>query len=231
MRTSRVLTLLALQVSTAVAGAAIAVTPSATASPAPTTGPKVTMTVTNVRPVARALKVPSARPVRKAAPVKAQPARRVPARPQVRSASASRPRPQVRPALTMQQRLAQAIARIPGYRTAAVAWQLQANDGHWGTADWYHNVIWISPRVPANRLYDVVIHEWSHVKSVQDYGGNVDVAVGEMNRYFGGSGLTGAERAADCMALVAGAHWTHYTPCDNKSWRAGASRLLAGGKL
>jgi hypothetical protein len=231
MRTTRVLTLLAVQVSTAVAGAAIAATAPATASAAPAARPKVTMTVTNVRPVAQALKVPSAHPVRKAAPAKPHHTTRVPARPRVTSASASRPRPQVRPALTMQQRLAQAIARIPGYRTATVAWQLQANDGHWGTADWYHNVIWISPRVPANRLYDVVIHEWSHVKSVQDYGGNVDVAVGEMNRYFGGSGLTGAERAADCMARVAGAHWTHYTPCDNESWRAGASRLLAGGKL
>jgi hypothetical protein len=231
MRTSRLLTLLALQVGTAVAGAAITVTSPATAGPATSAAPHVTMTVTNVRPVARALKATQVTPVRRAAPVKAHRAPRVPARPRVQSASASRPRPQVRPALTMQQRLAQAIARIPGYRTAEVAWQLQANDGHWGTADWYHDVIWISPRVPANRLYDVVVHEWSHVKSVQDYGGNVDVAVGEMNRYFGGSGLTGAERAADCMARVAGAHWTHYTPCNNSSWRAGAARLLAGGKL
>jgi hypothetical protein len=132
---------------------------------------------------------------------------------------------------TPRQRLDAAVARIPGYRTAEVTWLLQANDGHWGTADWYRDVIWISPRVPSGRVYDVVVHEWSHIKSVRVYGGDVNLAVSEMNRYFGGSGLIGAERAADCMARLDGARWTHYTSCDDSRWRAGAAQLLAGRRL
>jgi hypothetical protein len=135
----------------------------------------------------------------------------------------------VRP--SFQQQLDSAIARIPGGSDPNTTWLLQANDGHWGTTDWYHNVIWISPSVPSNRVYDVVVHEWNHLKSVKDYGGNVDAALTAMNRFFGGSDLTGAERAADCMARLDGATWTHYTACDNSSWRAGAARLLRGQQL
>ena len=80
-------------------------------------------------------------------------------------------------------------------------------------------------------MYDVVIHEYSHLQSVVPYGGDVDVAMSAMNRYFGGSGLDGSERAADCMARLQGASWTHYTACDDAHWRDGARRLVQGQKL
>lgn len=134
------------------------------------------------------------------------------------------------PAETPRQRLDAAVARVPG-GGAGITWVLEANDGHWGTTDWYRDVIYVSPRVPADRLFDVVVHEWSHVASIRAYGGDVNLAVNEMDRYFAGGGLLGAERAADCMARLSGADWTHYTDCTNPSWRAGARRLLAGQRL
>jgi hypothetical protein len=52
-----------------------------------------------------------------------------------------------------------------------------------------------------------------------------------MNAWFGGSGLTGPERAADCMAILQGATWTHYTTCTNTHWQAGARLLVSGHRL
>jgi hypothetical protein len=66
---------------------------------------------------------------------------------------------------------------------------------------------------------------------VRPYANDVDAATASMNTYFGGSGLVGAERAADCMALLLGVTWTHYTTCSSSVWRAGAARLLKGEKL
>jgi len=40
-----------------------------------------------------------------------------------------------------------------------------------------------------------------------------------------------AERAADCMAKLQGASYTHYTPCLDHGWRRAAARLLAGQRL
>jgi len=59
----------------------------------------------------------------------------------------------------------------------------------------------------------------------------VPQATAAMNSYFGGSGLVGAERAADCMALRLGAAWTHYSSSDDAHWLAGADRLLQGQAL
>jgi hypothetical protein len=124
-----------------------------------------------------------------------------------------------------------AIARIPTYRPGAAIWLVSNRYGHWGTADWYHATLYIAPGVPTSRLYDVGVHEWSHELSVLDYAGDVAAAVSAMNATFGGSGLTGAERAADCMAKLQGAAYTHYTSCNNRSWRRAAGRLLAGRRL
>ena len=124
-----------------------------------------------------------------------------------------------------------AIARIPSYRAHSARWVVSSRYGHWGTADWYHDTLYIEPTVPSAYLYDVAVHEWSHELSVIDYNGNVAVAVAAMNRYFGGSGLIGAERAADCMAILQGARWTHYTMCTNTYWRAGAAVLLRRHQL
>jgi len=124
-----------------------------------------------------------------------------------------------------------AIARIPTYRPGAAVWLVSTRYGHWGTADWYHATLYVSPVVPTDRVYDVAVHEWSHELSVLDYGGDVDAAVSAMNSVFSGSGLVGAERAADCMALLQGATWTHYTSCEDGAWRRAAAKLLAGGRL
>lgn len=134
-------------------------------------------------------------------------------------------------AASAQQRMEQAVARIPGYHRGAASWVLSNAYGSWGTADWYHDRVYISPRVPASRIYDVVSHEWAHLQSVRAYAGNVTAATTAMNRWFGGSNLVGAERAADCMARQLGARWTNYTTCADGHGQQGARLLLRGQPL
>jgi hypothetical protein len=125
-----------------------------------------------------------------------------------------------------------AIARIPSYRPLGARWVVGDTGGSWwGTADWYDATIYINPSTPSSRLYDVAVHEWSHILSVRDYSGDVSAAVSAMNYYFGGTGNVGPERAADCMAILQGATWTHYTTCDWRDWRSYARQLLAGRRL
>jgi hypothetical protein len=124
-------------------------------------------------------------------------------------------------------RMMRAVARIPGYRKGDATWVISSSYGHWGMADLGRGIVYVSPTVPSDRMYDVVAHEWSHVLSVKPYDFDAQAAVNAMDSYFGGSGLTGAERAADCMARILGATWTHYTPCNDAHWRAGARTLLA----
>jgi hypothetical protein len=124
-----------------------------------------------------------------------------------------------------------AIVRIPTYRPGAARWVVSSKYDFWGTADWYHDVLYVAPGVPVDKLYDVAVHEWSHELSVLDYRGDVAAATRAMNAAFGGSGLTGPERAADCMAILQGAGWTHYTTCTDATWRAAAARLVAGKPL
>jgi hypothetical protein len=127
--------------------------------------------------------------------------------------------------------LDRAIAQIPTYRTGDARWVVSSAYDFWGTADWYRDVLYVNPDVPTSRLYDVAVHEWSHELSVLDYGGRVHRAKQAMNAWFGGSGLVGAERAADCMAILQGAVWTHYTQCRSTRWRHGARRLVNGKRL
>ena len=223
-----VLTLLTLQVATVAGGLALAAAPARS----PQQPSHATTRPASVRPLTIALLRPVPvqsrhRAVRPRARVTRHSPAPAPTHHAARPAVASRPGPR----LTFQQQVDRATARITGYRSGSVNWVLQANNGHWGTADWYAHTVWISPRVPSDRLFDVVVHEWSHLQSVAVYGGDVNLAVREMTRYFGGSGLVGAERAADCMARLEGAQWTHYTTCTNPGWRAGAARLLAGQRL
>jgi hypothetical protein len=132
--------------------------------------------------------------------------------------------------LTPYQRMMRAVDQIPGYRDGDAVWVLR-EQSNWGLALMGGGTVYIDPDVPSNRLYDVVSHEWSHLLSVRDYGNDVQTALDAMNAYYGGSGLTGAERAADCMAKLLGASWTHYTSCTNSRWIAGAKRLIAGQRL
>jgi hypothetical protein len=125
------------------------------------------------------------------------------------------------------------ILRIPA-SIGRVRWVVSDKYGYAGTTDWYNDTIYISPSVPSSYLFDVAVHEWSHELSVLDYGGDVDAAVKAMNAAFGGpgsTGLNGAENAADCMARLQGATWTHYTDCTDSTWRQQAAKLLAGQRL
>ena len=154
-------------------------------------------------------------------PVAAKPAR----------TTATRRRTAMHPAPTFTAALMAQVARIPTYRAGMARWVVSRAYDFWGTADWYHDILYVSPDVPRSKLYDVAVHEWSHELSVLDYNGDVAAATAAMNAWFGGSDLTGPERAADCMAILQGATWTHYTTCTNTKWRAGAKLLVSGQPL
>jgi hypothetical protein len=127
--------------------------------------------------------------------------------------------------------LNRAIGRIPNYRPGVATWTVTARFGHWGTTDLSNGRVYISPSVPASRLYSVVAHEYGHALASKNWGRNWRAADVAMNRWFGASTPTGRERAADCMALVQGATWTNYTSCTSTRWRQGARILLAGRRL
>ena len=173
--------------------------------------------------------VPAVLPRAEIRPAPVHPKRRT-ARKVHKVVRAPRPVVPVAPPLSPQQRLDRVVARIPGYDGGAT-WITTLDYRTWGTADWYHGRIYISPLVPSARLYDVAVHEWSHLLSVRPYAGDVDAAMSAMNTWYGGRGLTGAERAADCMAKQLGAQWTHYTACTDPHWQDGARRLIAGHQL
>lgn len=136
-----------------------------------------------------------------------------------------------RPRVSQYDRMMAAVARIPGYRKGDATWVISSRYGHWGMADLGRGIVYVSPSVPADRMYDVVAHEWSHLLMVTVYGGEVNTALFAANAFFGGSELTGAERAADCMARLLGARWTHYTSCTDARWRDGARRLVNRQRL
>jgi hypothetical protein len=121
-----------------------------------------------------------------------------------------------------------AIARIKSYRAGDAQWIVE-NTGWWGTADWYKATIYISPSAPESKLYDIAVHEWSHLLSIRPYGGDVHAAAVAMRAYFGGT--SGPEYAADCMAKLQGATYLKYTQCTTPTWVAGARLLLAGKRL
>jgi hypothetical protein len=124
--------------------------------------------------------------------------------------------------------LDRAVGRIPGYGVHRPArWVLTSRYGHWGATDLGNNTVYISPSVPASKLDSVVRHEWSHILTIRAYGG-VSSALAGTNSVFGGSGMTGVERAADCMARQLGATWTNYTSCSSATWQRAASALLRG---
>jgi hypothetical protein len=160
-----------------------------------------------------------------AQPLSARGARQATARPRAHAKPSRRPRTTP----TGWAALDAALSRLAG--SGSHRWVVSKAYGSWGTADWYRNTVYISPSVPARRLYDVAAHEASHLMTAAAYGGDVDAAVKATNAFFGGSGLRGAELAADCMARLLGARWTNYTACHSKAWRSGAARLLKGQRL
>jgi hypothetical protein len=229
-RRTAVLALVLSQTAVLTAGATVAV-----AMPSPVPAPVVVSeqreaiphpTTERVAPRAVAKPKPKPKPV-----AKPRPKPRVRRTAVVRHSTIQVVRRTTTTSLTPQQRMMRAVDRLPGYRTGEARWVISSDWGHWGVADLANAIGYISPTVPADRMYDVVAHEWSHMLSVKAYGGDVTTALAAMNRYFGGSDLMGAERAADCMARLLGATWTHYTSCTNAAWRDGARRLLARQRL
>jgi len=207
---------------------ATATSPAALSAPATYQPPKVALPApsTNVHVLPRAAQRPAARPSPRTTHATTAPATH-------RVTSTSKPRP-VRHATrtpSYASALNRVVARIPTYRAGTVRWVVSRAYAFWGTADWYHGVLYVSPDVPRSKLYDVAVHEWSHELSVLDYAGDVAAATAAMNAWFGGSDLVGAERAADCMSILQGATWTHYTICTNAHWRAGARLLVTGQQL
>ena len=202
--------------------------PTAAVTPLPTTDPAVV--VTRVPPP-----VVKPRPVRATTTARATPRPTLVATPTRQPAA---PRKTVtrrvvtstRTAPTGRALMLAAVARIPGYPSGGATWVMTSKYGSWGPADWRNGVVYISPSVPASRMYDVVAHEWAHLLSVRPYPSTTE-AKAAMNRVFGGSGLTGAERAADCMARQLGATWTNYSPCTDATWKAAAAKLLAGQRV
>ncbi|MGN6475289.1 MAG: hypothetical protein ACTHK4_16790 [Mycobacteriales bacterium] len=130
--------------------------------------------------------------------------------------------------------LRSALKRLPDYFPGVVHWEVSTSLRHYGTTDWETNTIRISAFTPANLIYSVVAHEWSHEIQAFDYHRDFPGIVRSLNRHFGGPGATGqrgVEYSADCMAILQGATWTNYTACHNKTWRHDAKRLLAGHAL
>ncbi len=208
------------------------------------TGPRSTPSITPTSPAAKAQTTqPPGRPAAKpqpaatALPRPSTPAakQKPPAAP-LRARATARPSPAKAPAKpsvrqsgpTSWTALNAAIARIPGYRQGAIRWSVTDRYGHYGTTDLATSAIYISPGVPVGLLDSVVRHEYAHVVSVRAYGGQWRTARDAMNAAFGGSGMAGAERAADCMARALGATWTHHTSCSSSAWQAMGRRLLAG---
>jgi hypothetical protein len=124
------------------------------------------------------------------------------------------------------------VDRIPFYQPGIARWVVRRGLPNYGLTDRSARIVYISPRVPRARLYDVVVHEWAHVVSTQGYGGNLRTADAAVLRWFGGGSTTRAiEIAADCVARVLGARWTHYTSCADTHLRYGARYLMVGWKL
>jgi hypothetical protein len=127
--------------------------------------------------------------------------------------------------------LNQAIARIPNYRSGVATWVVTNRYGHWGATDLSNGDIYISPNIPAAKVYAVASHEYAHARTLFNYGWNLSAANVALNRWFGGGDVMARERAADCMAIAQGAAWTNYTSCQNAHWREGSRILLAGKRL
>lgn len=171
-----------------------------------------------------------ARPPSRPTAIKPSPTRRAATAPRPNPKPAPRP-PSATGGPTGWGALNGAISRIPGYRSSGITWTVTSRYGHYGTTDLATSDIYISPHVPVSLLDSVVRHEYAHVVTVRVYGGQWRVAKSALNAAFDGSGMTGAERAADCMARLMGASWTNYTSCSSSSWRRNAELLLAGRRI
>jgi hypothetical protein len=124
------------------------------------------------------------------------------------------------------------VLRIPLYRPGLTRWVVQRDLPVYAKTRLREHTVYLSPRIPRRLIYSVVAHEWGHVISTHAYGGDLRVSQEAFRDWFGGDSLrTGIERAADCIAILLGATWVHYTPCSNERWRLGARYLAKGVRL
>lgn len=127
--------------------------------------------------------------------------------------------------------LNRAIATIPSYRRGVATWVVDNAYGHYGATNLATRQIHIARTVPTSRLFSVAAHEYGHALTAVNYAGNEAAANAGLARYFRSGTTMNREYAADCMAILMGARWTHYTRCGNARWRFAAATLLHGGRL
>ena len=133
---------------------------------------------------------------------------------------------------TFEQQVRREVARLPFYRPGIARWVVAPGLSNYGLTNMETRTVYLSPRIPRRLLYSVVAHEWGHVISTRGYGGDLVAADAAMLRWFGGGSMSRAvELAADCIARVLGARWTHYTACNDSHSRYGARYLMVGWKL
>ena len=122
------------------------------------------------------------------------------------------------------------VARIPLYQPGLARWVVKPGLRNYGLTNRQTSTVYLSPRIPRRLLYSVIVHEWGHVISTHAYG-SIRASNEAFMRWFGGSAAIANERAADCIARLLGARWTHYTACANDHWHLGARYLAVGWQL
>jgi hypothetical protein len=167
--------------------------------------------------------LPSRAPVAKPTPLRKTAASR-PAKRRTRHVSV--------PRLSFEKEVQRQVARIPLYRPGIARWEIVPDLAVYGVTRLRTRTVYLSPRIPRKLLYSVVAHEWGHVISTYAYGGDLRVSQLAFKDWFGGGSMgTATERAADCIAVLLGATWTHYTACHDEHWRLGALYLANGMQL
>lgn len=102
-----------------------------------------------------------------------------------------------------------------------------------GVADRYNNDVLLRTSMPSYRLHYVAAHECMHLRQAKAYGGDIAALKKATNKVWGGSGLTGVERSADCMTRAKGIKVTnraYASSCKGKQATA-TKRLLAGKRI
>jgi hypothetical protein len=110
-------------------------------------------------------------------------------------------------------------------------WVVDNAYGHYGATNLSTRQIHIARSVPPSRLFSVAAHEYAHALTAALYGGSERATNVALARYFRSGTTMNREYSADCMAVLMGARWTHYTRCGNARWRFAASTLLRGRRL
>lgn len=99
-------------------------------------------------------------------------------------------------------------------------------DGHKGIADWYNGIIGVKSNI--EQWYSVTLHECGHMLQYQVFNGDVNALQNRMNEIYGGSGFSGLDQNADCIAQAWGASWLWYTSECGGARGEAAQAVIAG---